>query len=532
MDMQTGIAFWFVTTVCLAGPIVSWFRLRTVPPGWCGVWAGIVAVALVGRLTGRPPIVGFALALWILLVAVPIALANLGGRLTMQRRYPAASTALRLAALLHPADGFREAPAAIAALELAFQGDLDAADAAFERLRQSGSRSTSTAVTMLCLLRQRWEDMLAWAAAHPTAVAREPNALVCVIRALGETGDVAGMIDRYDRARQRIDRFRPVTLRDTCRLMLFVFGGRTDVVDRILSTSFVAAPPAQNDFWRATARWAAGDTEAARREFDRLLPTADAISAVAIRRRLARIDVQSPPLDDRGRRLLAAEEARLDQEARYAPPVTPWSPRARVTRTLIAINVAAFAAEWLLGCLGDTNRMHDLGALCSGCVGRGEWWRLATSTVLHWNALHLTLNMSALAILGPAAEAALGASRFLAVYLFAGLGSMAAVVAVARLRGEPCVCVGASGAVMGLVGGTAAMMLGGWLRERAEVARGRGLSMVGFVAMQAALDAVVPQMSSTGHLAGAVLGFVAVLVLGDRLRGRTEQVVNCSPHEA
>jgi membrane associated rhomboid family serine protease len=56
--------------------------------------------------------------------------------------------------------------------------------------------------------------------------------------------------------------------------------------------------------------------------------------------------------------------------------------------------------------------------------------------------------------------------------------------------------------------------------------------MVGFVAMQAALDAVVPQMSSTGHLAGAVLGFVAVLVLGDRLRGRTEQVVNCLPHEA
>jgi hypothetical protein len=42
--------------------------------------------------------------------------------------------------------------------------------------------------------------------------------------------------------------------------------------------------------------------------------------------------------------------------------------------------------------------------------------------------------------------------------------------------------------------------------------------MAGLVAMQAGIDAMVPQMSSTAHLAGAAIRFLAVLALGDRLR--------------
>lgn len=518
MDGQTEVIFWLVATLCLVGPIAGWVRFRSVPPGWLVVWAGILTVAVAGRLLGSGPMVMAAAALWVLLVAVPAMLSNLGGRLLMQRRYSAARLVYRLVALLHPADGFRDAPTAVDAMELAFRGDLPAADAMFEQLRQSDSAMASSAFMMLCLLRQRWEDLLAWAAVHPAAVARDTSVFVGVIRALGETGDVAGLIDRYECERSRIDRLRGSKLRDTCRLMLFVFAGRPDVVDRILAASFGAAPADQNRFWQASARWAAGDVEAARREFEELLPAADAASAVGIRRRIARIDVVPIPLDERRLGFLSAEEARVEQESRYAAPVSPWSAHARVTRVLIAVNVVAFAVEWSLGCVGDGKRLHDAGAMCSGCVGRGEWWRLVSSTVLHFNLAHLAMNMVALGALGPAAEKPLGAARYLGVYLFAGFGSMAAVVAVAWLRGQPCVCVGASGAVSGIIGATAAMMLRGWLRERAAVARGRALLMAGFVAAQAAIDFVVPQLSSTAHLAGAVLGFVAVLILGDRLR--------------
>lgn len=518
MDLQTELVFWFVVSVCLTGPVVTCFRRRGVPPGWGVVWATVLAVAVAGRVCGSAATVLASLALWVLLVAVPMALANLGGRLWMQRRFAAARSALRLAALLHPADGFREAPTAVTAMELAFRGDRDEAATTLERLRQSRSPMAATAVVMLCLLRQRWDDLLAWAAGNPATVARDPNALIGVLRALGETGDAAGLVDRYGRERPRIDRLVPTTLRDTCRLMLFVFGGRPDVVDRILAAGFAAAPADQNRFWQATARWAAGDTEAARLEFEALLPEADATSAVAIRRRLEQIDTPPPRFDERGQGLLAAEETRLGQESRYAAAVSVGSPAVRVTQALIALNLAVFAAEAWVGCLGDAGGLHDAGALCSGCVGRGQWWRIASATVLHWNGVHLAMNMLALAALGPAAETALGAARFLAVYCVAGLGSMAAVVAVALWRGEPCLCVGASGAVMGVVGATTAIMLRGWLRERAAVARGRGLLMAGLVAMQAGIDALVPQVSSTAHLAGAALGFLAALLVGDRLR--------------
>jgi membrane associated rhomboid family serine protease len=70
---------------------------------------------------------------------------------------------------------------------------------------------------------------------------------------------------------------------------------------------------------------------------------------------------------------------------------------------------------------------------------------------------------------------------------------------------------------MGLIGATAAMMLRGWFNERAVAARNRGLAMAGVVLGQMAIDTLVPQLSFTAHLSGALIGFVATLLLGDRL---------------
>ena len=120
-------------------------------------------------------------------------------------------------------------------------------------------------------------------------------------------------------------------------------------------------------------------------------------------------------------------------------------------------------------------------------------------------------------MLGPRAEAALGWGRTLTVYLVAGVGSMATVAAQGWIEGEHGCTVGASGAVMGLIGATAAMMLRGWLREGAVAARNRGLAMAGVVFGQMLIDTLVPQLSFSAHLSGAVIGFIATLLLGDRL---------------
>jgi rhomboid protease GluP len=200
-----------------------------------------------------------------------------------------------------------------------------------------------------------------------------------------------------------------------------------------------------------------------------------------------------------------------------------FSHRARATQILIALNLFMFVVEECQG--GGTNLevLYRLGALFPPAVQAGEWWRLVSSLFLHFGVLHLAMNMFALWFLGPFVEFALGLGRFTLVYLLAGIGSMAMVMALSSAADFESLTVGASGCIMGLVGATGALMLRGWLRERAVAARRRLALMVFIVAMEIVFDSVVPQVSMTAHLSGAIIGFVATLLLQDRLSAPAPQ---------
>jgi rhomboid protease GluP len=151
-------------------------------------------------------------------------------------------------------------------------------------------------------------------------------------------------------------------------------------------------------------------------------------------------------------------------------------------------------------------------------VRSGEWWRLVASLFLHWGPLHLSLNMVALWLLAPFVEFALGVRKFLLVYFLAGIGSMSLVMSVGSGPHNQQLTVGASGCVMGLIGATGALMLRGWLRDKALTARRRLIAMFLIIGMQTLFDAVVPQVSMTAHLSGAVIGFLVTMMLRDRLK--------------
>lgn len=78
----------------------------------------------------------------------------------------------------------------------------------------------------------------------------------------------------------------------------------------------------------------------------------------------------------------------------------------------------------------------------------GQWWRAATSIFLHAGLWHIAFNLIALAVVGPAVEDIYG--RWRMVFLFMVTGIAAAVGS--RLLGLDGVGIGASGAIMGLVG--------------------------------------------------------------------------------
>ena len=66
---------------------------------------------------------------------------------------------------------------------------------------------------------------------------------------------------------------------------------------------------------------------------------------------------------------------------------------------------------------------------------------------------------------------------------------------------------------MGMVGATAAVLLRGWMRERARAASRRLQWVLTIVALQVMFDAFTPEVSSTAHLAGMLCGFGLGLLL-------------------
>jgi rhomboid protease GluP len=229
------------------------------------------------------------------------------------------------------------------------------------------------------------------------------------------------------------------------------------------------------------------------------------------------MSIPPAPLDAFAESVIEHAVRELDHEERFEAAPGFLSRRARLTQALTLLNLVMFAVEFRLGGATNLETLYRLGALLPPAVRAGEWWRLAASLFLHVGGLHLAMNMVALWVLGPFVEFALGRWKFLLVYLLTGTGSMGVVMAFASGPTGQQMTVGASGCIMGLVGATGALMLRGWLKEKAISAGRRLALMFAIVAMQTTFDAFVPQVSMAAHLAGAAIGFGATMLLRDRL---------------
>ncbi|MGP3967820.1 rhomboid family intramembrane serine protease [Streptomyces sp. 6N223] len=129
-----------------------------------------------------------------------------------------------------------------------------------------------------------------------------------------------------------------------------------------------------------------------------------------------------------------------------------------VTKIIIGLNVAVF----LMALAAGDRFVTDLDLVGyfstpwgSEGVADGEWYRMLTSAFLHDRIWHIGLNMLALWFLGPPLEAALGRTRYVALYLISALaGSTLAYLLTPADQGS----LGASGAIYGLFGATAVLM--------------------------------------------------------------------------
>ncbi|MEO7422880.1 MAG: rhomboid family intramembrane serine protease [Ornithinibacter sp.] len=127
-------------------------------------------------------------------------------------------------------------------------------------------------------------------------------------------------------------------------------------------------------------------------------------------------------------------------------------------------------------------------------VDDGAWWQIITSTFTHVDPLHIGFNMLALYFLGPMLESVLGRSRFLALYLVAGVLGSAAVMLLSDPNGQT---LGASGSIFGLMGALAVVAL---------KVRGQAQSILMWIGLNLVLTFTIGGISWQGHLGGLIGG--------------------------
>lgn len=119
-----------------------------------------------------------------------------------------------------------------------------------------------------------------------------------------------------------------------------------------------------------------------------------------------------------------------------------------ITYTLILINIVIWLCMILyLNRFSDV-KLLEVGGLVHFNVVHGEWYRLISSMFLHFNFEHILMNMLSLFIFGKIVESIIGSWRMLIIYIISGLyGNF-----VSLSFNTTTISVGASGAILGLIG--------------------------------------------------------------------------------
>src|SRR2546423_1968562 len=185
---------------------------------------------------------------------------------------------------------------------------------------------------------------------------------------------------------------------------------------------------------------------------------------------------------------------------------------AKVTRTLIGINVAVYVAELATGggVNGVGSQIYEKGVLIASAfdssghlvgVAHGDWWRLITAAFLHYGPFHLLLNMFALYWFGSLLEQRIGSGRFLLLYVVSGLAGSAGALVWSPLVPT----VGASGAIFGILGA------GLVLEQQRDYVFGR--TALGIIIINLILPFSISSISKGGHIGGLIGGIVCALGL-------------------
>ena len=180
-----------------------------------------------------------------------------------------------------------------------------------------------------------------------------------------------------------------------------------------------------------------------------------------------------------------------------------------VNLTIIAVNFMYFAYLEIVGDTENSVFMIEHGAMFLPAVLNGEYWRLLTAVFMHFGISHIINNMLILYVLGDNLERALGAVKYLILYLACGIGANAVSLWFDMRSAQISVSAGASGAVFGVIGGL--LYAVGVNRGRLEDLSTRQLAVMAVLALYFGFTST--GVNNIAHIAGLVIGIIMGFIL-------------------
>lgn len=189
-----------------------------------------------------------------------------------------------------------------------------------------------------------------------------------------------------------------------------------------------------------------------------------------------------------------------------------------ITILFIIINIAVFFTMELLGDTESAEFMIEHGGIYPPAILKdGEYWRLLSATFLHFGFDHLLSNMVMLGAAGQILERALGKVKFAVLYLASGIGGSLLSYTLMVLGGDYAVAAGASGAIFGIIGALA------WIvivhKGQYETLTGKGIALM--IALCLLFGVTTGNVDNWGHIGGLLMGFLMGMIL---YRRDTKQV--------
>lgn len=191
-------------------------------------------------------------------------------------------------------------------------------------------------------------------------------------------------------------------------------------------------------------------------------------------------------------------------------------PHARFTTSIILlINFGLFAATVFYSMRGgngnaflglDPQTLFSFGAKYRLAIRAGQWWRLVTAGFLHGGILHILMNSWVLFDVGAQVEEIYGTSRMVVIYFVSTIFGF-----YLSTWWSPSISVGASAALMGLIGAMIALSVHHRSALTAAI-RSTYIRWVIYILLIGLLPGI--GIDNAAHVGGLAAGFAVAYVAG------------------